>query len=225
MRVTASIIAATFCIAVFVACRSASSEVADANRRYEKAAYDRALASYQHALSRVRPTSLNAVRLRYNIGTTYYQLNQTGTATAELLQTAERAPLLRGKQHDPFRVRVYYNLGNSFFREGDFGRAVDAYIEALKLDASDQSAKHNLELALDRLRQQTSSGGPPQPDTPNPTPEPGEGDPQPLPQRPAGISPDEARRLLDMLGNDDAQRQQQRLRHLVPPHYEVEKDW
>ena len=167
MRAPVPIIAATLCATLFaVGCRSASSEVAEANRRYEKAAYDRALASYERSLARVRPTTPNAVRLRYNIGTTYYQLNQTGTATAELLQTAERTPLLRGKRHEPFRALVYYNLGNSFFREGDFGRAVDAYIEVLKLDPSDKDAKHNLELALDRLRQQASSGGPPQPDTP-----------------------------------------------------------
>jgi len=207
----------------FAACRTAPSEVNEGNRYYAKGSYERALSSYQRAFSRVRPNSRNAVRLRYNLATTYYQLNQTGTATAELLQTTER--LSDDRREVPLRVRAYYNLGNAFYREGDFGRAVDAYIEALRLDPSDRDAKHNLELALDRLRQQAASGGAPQSEEPNPTPEPGEGTEQPLPQRPAGLSPEEARRLLDMLGNDDAQSQQERLRKLLPPRYDVEKDW
>lgn len=212
-----------FC--VVVGCGSASSEIAEGNRHYKRHEYNRALNAYQRALARLRPGSPGALRLSYNIGTTYYQLNQTGTATAELLQTAEQTSLLRGKRHEPFRASVYYNLGNAFFREGEFARSVDAYIEALKLDPSDKDAKHNLELALERLHQQALSGGSPQSDTPSPTPQPSEGEPQPLPQRSAGISPEEARRLLEMLGYDNAQRQQQRLRSLVPPHYDVEKDW
>lgn len=208
-----------------VGCGSVPSEVAEGNRSYTRHEYERALNAYQRAFARLRPGSQKALRLRYNMGTTYYQLNQTGTAAAELLQAAEQVPFLRGKRHKSFQASVYYNLGNAFFREEEFAQAVNAYVEALRFDPSDKDAKHNLELALERLRQQTSSGGSFQPDVPNPTPHPQEGEPQPLPQRPAGLSPEEARRLLEMLGHDEAQRQQQRFRSLVPPHYDVEKDW
>jgi hypothetical protein len=46
-----------------------------------------------------------------------------------------------------------------------------------------------------------------------------------MPQNPSGLSKEEAERLVDMFGGDDNRRQQQRLRSMVPPRYDVEKDW
>ena len=42
---------------------------------------------------------------------------------------------------------LFYNLGNSYYRRGEIGKAILNYERALKLDPSDQDVKHNLEMA------------------------------------------------------------------------------
>jgi Ca-activated chloride channel homolog len=48
----------------------------------------------------------------------------------------------------------WYNKGNASFAMGDFKDSADAFIRALKLNPADKDAKHNLELALMKLKQQ-----------------------------------------------------------------------
>ncbi|MBM3214001.1 tetratricopeptide repeat protein [Candidatus Poribacteria bacterium] len=206
-------------------CQTTPREVSHAEIKYRNGRYESALLDYQRALNTVKQPSAAEMRLRYNIGTTYYRMDQTRSAVAELLPAAERAATARDRDAGAFRVRAFYNLANAFYREDDYARAVDAYVAALKVDPHDADAKHNLELALEQLEQQSSAGGSPEPDNPNPTPTPGEGDREPLPQNPAGLSTDQARRLLDMLGSDNLSRQRDRTTNLVPPRYDVEKDW
>jgi tetratricopeptide (TPR) repeat protein len=45
--------------------------------------------------------------------------------------------------------RLYYNLGNTYFRQGHLGRAIWAYEKALKLAPGHAEAEHNLRLARD----------------------------------------------------------------------------
>lgn len=46
---------------------------------------------------------------------------------------------------------LYYNLGNSYYRINDFGKAVLYYERALLLNPNDADAKHNLQVVRDRL--------------------------------------------------------------------------
>ncbi|MFH2010325.1 MAG: tetratricopeptide repeat protein [bacterium] len=48
--------------------------------------------------------------------------------------------------------RLYYNLGNTYFRLSQLGRAIWAYERALKLDPNHREARHNLTLARDTVR-------------------------------------------------------------------------
>jgi Ca-activated chloride channel homolog len=50
----------------------------------------------------------------------------------------------------------WYNVGNALFSMGKFKDSAEAYVQALRLNPSDQDAKHNLELALLKLKQQES---------------------------------------------------------------------
>ena len=44
-------------------------------------------------------------------------------------------------------VELYYNIGNAFFKQGDYAHAILYYERALKLDPSAQDVQHNLEFA------------------------------------------------------------------------------
>jgi tetratricopeptide (TPR) repeat protein len=48
--------------------------------------------------------------------------------------------------------RVYYNLGNAFFRLGRLGAAILSYERALRIDPTDREARDNLELARGLIR-------------------------------------------------------------------------
>lgn len=43
--------------------------------------------------------------------------------------------------------KIYYNLGNAYFKEGKIGKAILYYNKALRLSPSDIDTKHNLEVA------------------------------------------------------------------------------
>jgi len=51
-------------------------------------------------------------------------------------------------------VKGKYNLGNAFFKQRKFDRAIDAYEQALELNPGDKDAQHNLRLAKQLLKQQ-----------------------------------------------------------------------
>jgi Ca-activated chloride channel homolog len=52
------------------------------------------------------------------------------------------------------KEKGWYNTGNALFSAGKYRESADAFIQALKLNPADRDAKHNLELALIKLRQQ-----------------------------------------------------------------------
>src|SRR5216117_2280140 len=49
-------------------------------------------------------------------------------------------------------ANVFYDLGNAYFRAGDFGRAILNYERALALDRHHPEAKANLQIARDEAR-------------------------------------------------------------------------
>jgi tetratricopeptide (TPR) repeat protein len=53
-----------------------------------------------------------------------------------------------GRRH----AHLFYNLGNSWFRQGDFGKAILNYERALALDPNHPEASANLRLARDEAR-------------------------------------------------------------------------
>ncbi|HEX2165184.1 MAG TPA: tetratricopeptide repeat protein, partial [Thermoanaerobaculia bacterium] len=67
----------------------------------------------------------------------------------ELLERAAAAPEL------PADLDVHYNLGNARLAAGDPGGAVAAFEEALRRAPDDEAAKHNLEVALRRMTEQS----------------------------------------------------------------------
>jgi tetratricopeptide (TPR) repeat protein len=54
---------------------------------------------------------------------------------------------------------LFYDLGNAFFRTGDFGRAILNYERALALDPAQSEARANLQLARDQARALELAGG------------------------------------------------------------------
>jgi tetratricopeptide (TPR) repeat protein len=57
--------------------------------------------------------------------------------------------LVQSRQWNP---TLFYDLGNAYFRKGDFGRAILNYERALALDPNQAEARANLQLVRDQTR-------------------------------------------------------------------------
>jgi Ca-activated chloride channel homolog len=126
-------------------------------RAYQQGHYDKALSEYEKLAAR-RPED---ARLRFNTGAAAYQEKEYNQALKEF--GASLASPDVGLQE-----KAYYNLGNTHYRLGEdvsepkeqkahWQQAVSNYESALKLDAKDEDARHNLDWVkkkLEELQQQ-----------------------------------------------------------------------
>ena len=123
----------------------------EGNEAYEQEDYEAAQSSYQEAIER----SPELPEPHYNSGNVHYKQGQT----EEARESYDRARLDAGE--DLYRD-ILFNQGNAQLRADEIDGAIESYKEALRLDPTDQDAKHNLEVALSRLpqvEQQQPQGG------------------------------------------------------------------
>ena len=126
-------------------------------KEYKSGKYDRAFHHFQELLEK-KP---NDPRLNYDAGDAAFEYGLYDRA-AKHFNSALATEDLKLQQH------AYYNLGNTHYRLGEqdkdpsktkenWEQAVNSYESALKLNANDADAKHNLELVkkkLEELKQQ-----------------------------------------------------------------------
>ena len=90
--------------------------------------------------------------LLYNLGNAYHSLGE-GIPAVDTLGDARR------DTDDPGLLsRVFFNLGNISFDNGQFAQAVGYYVEALRAVPNDPDTKTNLELALRKIRRPVDDG-------------------------------------------------------------------
>jgi Ca-activated chloride channel family protein len=83
----------------------------------------------------------------YNLGNSLIKQKKYQEGIRSLSQSIE-------KGDKTIREKGWYNRGNALFSMGNYRDAADAYIQTLRLAPRDMDAKHNLELALLKLKQQ-----------------------------------------------------------------------
>jgi Ca-activated chloride channel homolog len=113
------------------------------NRLFEKGKFEEAEKEYLAAQGKDpgRPEIL------YNLGNSLIKQKKVKQGAQVLGQAIS-------KGDKTVQEKSWYNTGNALFSADSYKDAVDAYIQALRLNPSDADAKHNLELALLKLKQQ-----------------------------------------------------------------------
>ena len=106
------------------------------NKEFQEKHYDSALEVYRKA----QVKSPENPDVRYNLGTTLYQLDQFQDAEREL----QKALISSGAME--LKANAWYNYGNAQYRLGQLEKAEEAYRKALDLNPADKDAKYNLEL-------------------------------------------------------------------------------
>lgn len=87
----------------------------------------------------------NEPRLELSIGSANYKMRDYEAAQAAYQRAAGASdPLLR--------ARAVYNLGNTAYRQGQLGEAVDLYMAALEQNPDDPDAKYNLEFVREEIK-------------------------------------------------------------------------
>ena len=170
--------------------------------------YDAALDAFQQATLQ-KPD--NAIA-RHNLGTALYKKRRFKAAA-----TAFQESILTGNVPD--EAAAYYNLGNSQFQMGDLGSAIESYKHSLRLNPQDADAQHNLELALQLMKNRQENATQQQADKNAAQQQ------EPTKTEPSNISEAEALRLLERLSKNENKLRQKLLQQQRKSEYRREKDW
>ena len=113
------------------------------NERFAKQAYDGAIDEYRLA----QVAEPDRAEPYHNAANAYNRQSELDAAVAQTQQALKTA--------DPeLAEQAWYNLGNAYSDGQQWPEAIEAYKEALRLQPDDDDAKHNLELALQKLQEQ-----------------------------------------------------------------------
>jgi len=126
-----------------VQAQSAAARNNEGNRLFEQGKYEEAEKAYLEA----QVENPGKPELLYNLGNSLIKQNRYDQATQSLHQAI-------GKGNKGIQQNSWYNIGNALFSQGNFKDSAQAYIQALRINPTDRDAKHNLELALQKIQQQ-----------------------------------------------------------------------
>ena len=168
--------------------------------------YVSALDAYQKATAGAHESG----EPHYNSGNALYRLEEYG----ESLESYDES--LRYAESE-LRLRGFFNRGNASFQSQQYAQAIEAYKEVLRMDPDHIDAKHNLELALAQL--------PPPPPPQQDEQQPPQQDEQQPPQQTEPITVEQARHILETVGEDAMTLQERRRQVFVPSNPPSELDW
>ncbi|HVU98894.1 MAG TPA: VWA domain-containing protein [Puia sp.] len=141
----AMLVLAILTAALPAAAQSGNAELRSGNRYYKKKQIDQSLRQYQSAVQKApdNPTA------NYNLGNAQFRKNNYDEAGHSYDATIKNSANDKGMQE-----KGYYNKGVSMIKQKKLQESIDAWKEALKLDANDADARENLEKALMQQKQQ-----------------------------------------------------------------------
>ena len=125
---------------------SLASKVREGNRLFAQGKYAEAETAYMDA----QVKNPGKPEVLYNLGNSLIKQKKYSQGVQSLRQSANKGDKV-------IRENSWYNTGNALFEAGRFKDSAEAFVQSLKLDPSDKDAKHNLELALLKLKEQQQS--------------------------------------------------------------------
>lgn len=144
-----AVVAAVFVLAGVPIARadSVASKNKDGNRLFGQGKYQDAEKAYLDA----EVQSPDRPELLYNLGNALIKQKKYEQALQSLRQAVSKGD--KGLQESS-----WFNAGNALFEMGNFRDASQAYIQALRINPGDKDAKYNLEMALQKMKQQKQMG-------------------------------------------------------------------
>ncbi len=113
---------------------------AAANHHYDEKRFDEALKVYQMA----QVTAPDVPQPYFNAASAFAQMGELDRSVNALNQVLKTAD-------GELTAKTYYNLGNVYFQMSRYDQAIESYQQTLLYDPTDNDARYNLELALNKL--------------------------------------------------------------------------
>lgn len=120
---------------------SFNSKISEGEKYYQNKDYQKAFESYKQA--QVEEPNNNA--LKYNLASTAYRLGKFD-------ESEKLFDSLTDSENKDMKQKAFYNLGNTQYKLSKLEEAEKSYIEALKLNPDDISAKKNLEKVREEIK-------------------------------------------------------------------------
>lgn len=119
------------------------------NKEYKEQKYNNATESYTKALQQAP----KEVRGYFNLGDTYFMMNQLDKAKEMYQQSATLST------NAEIKAKAYYNIGNAHYKQEKWQESVNAYKQSLKYNPKDKDAKYNLMMAMAKIKKDKNGGG------------------------------------------------------------------
>lgn len=209
------------------------------NAQYKKQQYADAEASYKKALER----NNKSVEGNYNLGNSLYEQKRFDAARQQYAATIKSAT---GRD---VKADASYNIGNTFMEDKKWEESIKNYKSALKANPADEQARYNLAYAQAMLKKQQQQGGgkdnkenkdkkeqtdkkdkkdqdkKDQQQNKNDQKDQDKKDQQQPQPKPSKLSPEEAKRLLQNLAQQEKKLQEDKMKKVKGTPGRVEKDW
>lgn len=208
------------------AAQSAHQFLRQGDKSYESEAYTQAEENYRKSLEKK-----NSVQGNYNLGNAIYKQERYEEAVSRYEAAA------RAAEDDLARALAYHNLGNAYFNQKDYEKSIEAYKSSLRLNSKDLETKKNLAIAQRQLQiqqqqqqqqnQQNQQQQQEQQQDQQQQPEQNQQQQDPQnsqPEQPQDLSKEEARKLLEIMEQEE-QKVQQKLRKAQTKPNRSTKDW
>ena len=124
--------------------QNTNGEIRSGNRAYKKGEFDKSVQQYQRAVQQA-PNSPTA---NYNLGNAQFKNNKFDEAAHAYDATVQNST------DKGMKEKGYYNKGVAMIKQKKLQESIDAWKNALKLDAGDAEARDNLEKALKEQKKQ-----------------------------------------------------------------------
>ena len=162
----------------------------------------------------------------YNAGIVLYRMEEYEESLQEYDESLRHA-------EGELRSRGFFNRGNAEFRTQQYSQAIEAYKEVLRMNPNDTDAKHNLELALLQIPPQDQEQDDPPPQNqeeqddqpPQDQEEQDDQQQEEEQEQDEPITQDQARQILESVGEDAQTLQERRRQVLVSSNPPSEFDW
>ncbi len=144
LGIIVALTAVTAALPSTLSAQTVRGHVKEGNKLYEKGKFADAEAAYKQALTK-DPTSGAS---HFNLGDAHFRQDRHEEAAREFGNAAMHL------ESGGDRGSTFYNMGNSFFRANKLDEAIESYKRALQNDPDDDDARHNLEVARNKKKQQ-----------------------------------------------------------------------
>ncbi len=122
---------------------SAYSDVKEGRDKFIETNYEEALGKFRNA----ELENPQSPEILHNIGVSLYKQKRYDKAREQLIKALTHA------EDTLLQSKIYYGLGNCYFKEDSLTKSILMYKKALEFNPNDQDAKYNLELARALLKE------------------------------------------------------------------------